>query len=122
MIKYGKVHYNSNMATCNQTYTHFIYTVCKCLASKREWNLSFYLDDDVFKCPCKNMESFGLSCEHIIALLTFLDVAELPNTLVADQWTKNTKEEICSTNVHLLKYWDSQNRQDIVLLCFDVCV
>lgn len=68
------------------------------------------------------MESFGLPCEHIIALLTFLDVAELPNTLVADQWTKNTKEEICSTNVHLLKYWDSQNRQDTVLLCFDICV
>ncbi|CAJ2657880.1 unnamed protein product [Trifolium pratense] len=43
---------------------------------------------------CKKMESFGLPCEHIIAVLVFLDVAELPNTLVAARWTKNAKDAI----------------------------
>ncbi|XP_058776060.1 protein FAR1-RELATED SEQUENCE 5-like [Vicia villosa] len=90
--------------TCHQTYTCIIYTVRKYQTSKREWNISFYLDDDMFKCSCKKMESFGLPCEHIIALLIFLDVVELPKTLVADRWTKNVKEEICRTNKHLPKY------------------
>ncbi|XP_058775084.1 protein FAR1-RELATED SEQUENCE 5-like [Vicia villosa] len=48
------------VATCHQTYTCIIYTVRKYQASKREWNISFYPDDDVFKCSCK-----------IIALLIF---------------------------------------------------
>ncbi|WJX67125.1 hypothetical protein P8452_51618 [Trifolium repens] len=81
----------------NQTYMCFVYRFCKYHASKQEWNISFYPDDDVFKCSCKKMESFGLPCEHIIALLVFLDIAELPNTLVVARWTKNAKEAICST-------------------------
>ena len=106
------------VTACNQTYTCFIYTVCKYQASKREWNISFYQDDDVFKCSCKKMESFGLPCEHIIALLVFLDVAELPKTLVAPRWTKNAKEAVCSTNKPLPKYWDSHKSARYSALLF----
>ncbi|CAK8574127.1 unnamed protein product [Lathyrus sativus] len=64
------------------------------------------------------MESFGLPCEHIIALLIFLDVTELPKTLVANRWTKNVKKEICSTNKHLPKYWDSYKASRYCALMF----
>jgi hypothetical protein len=102
----------------NQTYTCFIYRVCKYQASKQEWNVSFYPDDDVFKCSCKKMESFGLPCEHIIALLVFLDIAELPYTLVVARWTKNAKEAICSTNKNLPKNWDSHKSSRYSALMF----
>ncbi|KAK2441792.1 protein FAR1-RELATED SEQUENCE [Trifolium repens] len=102
----------------NQTYTCLIYRVCKYQASKQEWNVSFYPDDDVFKCSCKKMESFGLPCEHIIALLVFLDIAELPNTLVVARWTKNAKEAICSTNKNLPKNWDSHKSSRYSALMF----
>jgi hypothetical protein len=64
------------------------------------------------------MESFGLSCEHIIALLVFLDVAKLLKTLVAPRWTKNMNEAVCSTNKPFPKYWDSHKSSRYPALLF----
>ena len=38
------------------------------------------------------MESFGLPCIHIIAVLVHLDVDELPKSLVLDRWAKRAKQ------------------------------
>ena len=40
------------------------------------------------------MESFGLPCTHIIAVMVHLDVDELPKSLVLDRWSKRAKKSI----------------------------
>ena len=46
------------------------------------------------------MESFGLPCIHIIAVLVYLDVEELPESLVLERWTKRAKVGIESRIIH----------------------
>ena len=46
------------------------------------------------------MESFGLLCIHIIAVLVYLDVEELPESLMLQRWTKRAKVEIESRIIH----------------------
>lgn len=71
-----------------------IYTVSKYGKSNNVWNVKVNMEKIVFKCSCLRMESFGIPCEHIIAVLVYLDICELPKTLVLDRWTKNSKAAI----------------------------
>ena len=49
-----------------------------------------------FKCSCLRIESFGLPCVHIIAVLVHLDVDGLPKSLVLERWAKQAKQSIKS--------------------------
>ncbi|RYR26755.1 hypothetical protein Ahy_B02g061060 isoform A [Arachis hypogaea] len=37
------------------------------------------------------MDSFGIPCEHIVCVLVFLNILELPKSLVLTRWSKNAK-------------------------------
>lgn len=54
------------------------------------------------------MESIGLPCYHIVAVLVYLDFYELPKSVVLDRWTKTAKDGICATNDDGSGYWNSQ--------------
>jgi hypothetical protein len=38
------------------------------------------------------MESIGIPCDHIVCVMVYLNMVEIPSSLVLDRWTKNTKE------------------------------
>ncbi|KAJ1401862.1 hypothetical protein SESBI_28492 [Sesbania bispinosa] len=38
------------------------------------------------------MESIGIPCEHVLALLNYLEIKELLESLVLNRWTKNAKQ------------------------------
>ncbi|KAL4357720.1 hypothetical protein AHAS_Ahas09G0214900 [Arachis hypogaea] len=48
-----------------------------------------------FVCSCLRMESFGLPCVHILAVLVRLDFVSLPKNLVLPRWSKAAKEDLC---------------------------
>lgn len=90
-----------------QTCVSFIYMVSKYQLSNREWYVSFYPAGNTFKCSCKRMESYGLPCDHMLTVLVYLNIAELPDCMVLDRWTKKAKDAICGMSSQCSKYWDS---------------
>jgi hypothetical protein len=61
-----------------------------------------------FKCLCLRMESIGLPCHHIVCVLVYLDIDELPKCLVLPRWTKIAKDSINGSYPGGSLYWDSQ--------------
>ncbi|XP_072054719.1 protein FAR1-RELATED SEQUENCE 5-like [Arachis hypogaea] len=83
-----KVIYEEETSSCN------IYQVSKFYKPNMIWHVSFHGEQDEFKCSCMRMDSIGISCSHILAVLDFLDIAELPKSLVLRRWTRKAKEGI----------------------------
>lgn len=46
------------------------------------------------KCCCLRMESVGIPCDHILVVMLFLDMVEIPRCLVLDRWTKSAKDPV----------------------------
>ncbi|XP_057444493.1 protein FAR1-RELATED SEQUENCE 5-like [Lotus japonicus] len=79
-----------------ETSTCIIYFVSKYCMSGRKWTVSWWRSGMEFKCSCLRMESHGIPCDHILAMLTFLDLVEIPKSLVLNRWTKFAKESIAA--------------------------
>ena len=79
---------------CKQTATQHIYVVTRYPGSGREWHVSFHPSTCLFKCACQRMESMGLPCHHVLAVLIFLKLSELPDSLVLKRWTKFAKDGV----------------------------
>ncbi|XP_057419180.1 protein FAR1-RELATED SEQUENCE 5-like [Lotus japonicus] len=79
-----------------ETSTCMIYFVTKYCISGKKWTVSWWRSGMEFKCSCLRMESHGIPCDHILAVLTFLDLVEIPKSLVLDRWTKFAKESIAA--------------------------
>ncbi|XP_027348336.1 uncharacterized protein LOC113859867 [Abrus precatorius] len=62
------------------------------------------------------MESFSVSCDHILAVLSFLNIVELPKCLVLDRWTKNAMDSVQGTLNNQSNYWDSNSIPRLVVL------
>jgi len=63
--------------------------------------------NDEFKCTCLRMESIGIPCEHIVAVLVYLDFADFPKSLVQNRWSQFAKESIRGNYQDGSHYWDS---------------
>lgn len=61
-----------------------------------------------FRCSCQRMESIGLPCEHMVAVLVKLNFTDLPNCLVLPRWSRCAKDLIRDRHVDGSIYWDSQ--------------
>ncbi|XLT81610.1 hypothetical protein HN873_003363 [Arachis hypogaea] len=55
----------------------------------------------------KRMESLGIPCDHIVALLVYLDFMEIPTSLVLGRWSKNTWSKVRQYVKKGLFCWDS---------------
>ncbi|XP_057426373.1 protein FAR1-RELATED SEQUENCE 5-like [Lotus japonicus] len=75
-----------------ETSSSIIYFVSHFSLSSRKWVVSLCQTSAVFKCSCMRMESHGIPCDHILAVCRFLDLPEIPSTLIMGRWTKSTKE------------------------------
>nr|XP_025665199.1 protein FAR1-RELATED SEQUENCE 5-like [Arachis hypogaea] len=83
-----KVIYEKETSSCK------IYQVSKFYKPNMIWHVSFHEEQVEFKCSCMRMDSIGIPCSHILAVLGFLDIAELPKSLVLRRWTRKAKEGI----------------------------
>ncbi|KAJ1386927.1 Zinc finger, PMZ-type [Sesbania bispinosa] len=72
-----------------------------------ECRVSVYPSTKEFKCGCLKMESRGLPCEHIIAVLDHLGIDEILDTLVLKRWTKGAKDGICGEDGEIYETWDA---------------
>ncbi|KAK2383386.1 hypothetical protein QL285_070845 [Trifolium repens] len=55
------------------------------------------------------MESIGIPCDHIVCVMVYLNMVEIPSSLVLDRWTKNAKELSNYTRQGQPGGWDSMS-------------
>ncbi|XP_072058064.1 protein FAR1-RELATED SEQUENCE 5-like [Arachis hypogaea] len=82
------------VCSCTLTPSCEIYTLSKSGNPNKEWNVSHYQDRSIFKCSCFRMESLGIPCDHIVAVLVHLDAKEIPKSLLIDRWSKNARLKV----------------------------
>ncbi|KAL4314655.1 hypothetical protein AHAS_Ahas15G0106800 [Arachis hypogaea] len=70
-----------------------IYVIQKYQKPQMWWDVYHLAADNSFKCSCLRMESFGLPCVHILAVLVRLDMELLPKSLVLMRWSKWAKDD-----------------------------
>ncbi|XP_057432354.1 protein FAR1-RELATED SEQUENCE 5-like [Lotus japonicus] len=90
-----------------ETSSQYIFLVSKYRGSGREWHVSFQPSAFFFQCACKKMESMGLPCHHVLAVLVYLDVCELPKCLVLPRWTFFAKDDVDKNAMLGTKHLDS---------------
>ncbi|XLT57603.1 hypothetical protein HN873_050207 [Arachis hypogaea] len=76
---------------CNENAEGEVYVVQKYRRPEKKWEVSRQHVGNKFSCTCLRMESFGLPCVHILAVLVRLDYTIIPNTLVLRRWSKTAK-------------------------------
>ncbi|XP_057740377.1 protein FAR1-RELATED SEQUENCE 7-like [Arachis stenosperma] len=74
------------------------YVTQKYRRPERRWNVTHHGMPDTFVCTCLRMESFGLPCVHILAVLVRLDIGSLSKSLVLQRWSKAAKVEMSGVN------------------------
>ncbi|XP_020971660.1 protein FAR1-RELATED SEQUENCE 5-like isoform X1 [Arachis ipaensis] len=72
-----------------------VYVTQKHRRPDSRWNVVHMRRKEEFVCNCLRMESFGLPCVHILAVLVRLDFDSLPKNLVLPRWSKAAKEDLC---------------------------
>jgi hypothetical protein len=81
-----------------QAVSQYFYTVMKYPKEHVEWQVSFCPSNLQFKCSCERLESLGIVCEHVVAVLVYLNIVTLPECLVINRWTKHAKDAIAVCN------------------------
>lgn len=81
-------------STCNIVATKkhgdlFTYTVTRSQKEGMAWEVSYCATDLHFKCSCQRMESLGISCDHLVRVIQFLNIVVLPDCLILPRWTKS---------------------------------
>ncbi|KAL2976479.1 hypothetical protein AAZX31_13G011300 [Glycine max] len=92
---------------CKEMATFSIFTVVK-YCSGSVWRVSYCPSTVEFTCTCMRMQSIGLPCDHILAVLVSLNFMELPSSLVLNRWSKLATEQIKDKYSDSAMYWDSQ--------------
>ncbi|XP_057418072.1 protein FAR1-RELATED SEQUENCE 5-like [Lotus japonicus] len=106
------------------TATFKIFTVSKFRTPSKEWHVSFYPPTPMLKCSCQRMESIGLPCEHIIAVMVILGMHEIPPSLVLHRWTKRARDVIECYAADVSGNWGSVNMAHHAVLlngCREMC-
>ncbi|XP_057739781.1 protein FAR1-RELATED SEQUENCE 5-like [Arachis stenosperma] len=71
--------------SCTYTPTFEIYTLSYSRSLHKEWRTSHYPNEEIYKCSCMRLESLGIPCDHVVAVLVHLDAIELPKSLILDR-------------------------------------
>ncbi|KAK2429541.1 protein FAR1-RELATED SEQUENCE [Trifolium repens] len=88
--------------------TGYIFNVSKYCGDGSVWYVTYCEEPIDFKCCCLRMESIGFPCDHILAVMLYLDFDELPSCLVLPRWSKFAKDSIREKYGSGSLYWDSQ--------------
>ncbi|KAJ1419551.1 Zinc finger, PMZ-type [Sesbania bispinosa] len=96
-----------------------VYIVEKRLSDVHVWHVSWVSSNSVVKCTCQRMESIGIPCEHIISILHYLEIPQLPDSVVLTRWTKYAKQCVRGNNGEGSGMSDTMWRNVMVGLLFD---
>ncbi|KAG4933896.1 hypothetical protein JHK87_047898 [Glycine soja] len=91
---------------CKEMMMFSVYTVVK-YCSGSVWRVSYCPSTVHFSCCCMRMQSIGLPCDHILAILVCLNFMELPSSLVLNRWSKSATKDIKEKYPDSSMYWDS---------------
>ncbi|KAJ1386863.1 Zinc finger, PMZ-type [Sesbania bispinosa] len=69
---------NLKVVGSKQCLSSTIYSVRKHILADEEWLVMFDPRSCDLKCSCRRMESYGIPCDHIVAVMVYLDIKELP--------------------------------------------
>nr|KYP34832.1 Protein FAR1-RELATED SEQUENCE 5 [Cajanus cajan] len=111
-----------SVVDCQETTMFSIYVVQKYLVIGKEWRVSFFPSTSELKCSCLKMESLGIPCDHIVGVMKYLHMTEMPKSLVLDRWAKNTKGSlvtlcgVCKAAGHCLRSCPAQMNKDNMAL------
>ncbi|XLT47493.1 hypothetical protein HN873_040097 [Arachis hypogaea] len=111
--------------SCTLTPSCEIYTLSRSGNPNKEWNVSQYRDRSIFKCSCFRMESLGIPCDHIVAVLVHLDAEEIPKSLLIDRWSKNVRSKVWEFMENGPFCWESMRtcrNWTINDMCREICV
>ncbi|XP_028206367.1 protein FAR1-RELATED SEQUENCE 9-like [Glycine soja] len=92
---------------CKEMVTFSVYTVVK-YCSGSVWRVSYCPSTVDFTCTCMRMQSIGLPCDHILAMLVSLNFMKLPSSLVLNKWSKVATKQMKDKYPNSTMYWDSQ--------------
>jgi hypothetical protein len=79
-----------------QAVSYYFFTVIRYPKQNVEWQVSFCPSSLQFKCSCERLESLGIVCEHVVAVLVYLNIVKLPGCLVIKRWMKNAKDGLAA--------------------------
>jgi len=91
---------------CKEMVMFLVYMILK-YCSGRVWRVSYCPSTVHFSCCCMRMQSIGLPCDYILAVLVCLNFTELPSSLVLNRWSKSATEGIKEKYPDSSMYWDS---------------
>ncbi|XP_057418229.1 protein FAR1-RELATED SEQUENCE 5-like [Lotus japonicus] len=103
---------------------HKRYQVVQYRRESKAWNVYYDPSTVDFKCSCEKMETYGLPCEHILGVLVFLHISELPNCLVSKRWSKGAKDCYNGEAMEGSIFWESDVIARYVCLvesCRELC-
>ncbi|KAF7144860.1 hypothetical protein RHSIM_Rhsim04G0115100 [Rhododendron simsii] len=112
---------------------HYVYKLEQ-YATENKWRVEFHPFDVSIKCPCMKLESFGIPCCHIIAVMKFQQLVSIPTSCVVQRWTRSarssspqpglakipnlltqtTRYGILSSSFNLLSYYASHTDKDFM--------
>ncbi|XP_039690635.1 protein FAR1-RELATED SEQUENCE 5-like [Medicago truncatula] len=81
---------------CNGSIFHYI--VFKYPRDDIHWTVSYCQERLTFECFCKRLETYGVPCEHIVAVLVKMNIRKLPESVVLERWTRRAKDVINAEN------------------------
>ncbi|RYR19599.1 hypothetical protein Ahy_B03g064431 [Arachis hypogaea] len=82
-----------NIIGCNHTSNGDVFIVEKYRKSGLTWQVLYDGQGQKFGCSCMRMESFGLPCIHILAVVVRLNLCAISDSLVLKRWSKTAKSE-----------------------------
>ncbi|RYR04271.1 hypothetical protein Ahy_B06g083928 [Arachis hypogaea] len=82
-----------NINGCNHTSNGDVFLVEKYRKSGLNWQVLYDGQGQKFGCSCMRMESFGLPCIHILAVVVRLNLCAILDSLVLKRWSKIAKSE-----------------------------
>ncbi|XP_015962333.1 protein FAR1-RELATED SEQUENCE 9-like [Arachis duranensis] len=76
--------------------SYFIHTVSRYGTPGKDWHVVATSEMSEVRCTCMKIECFWVPCDHIIVVLVFNNVHEIPRSLILPRWTKDEKVVGCS--------------------------
>ncbi|RYR46764.1 hypothetical protein Ahy_A07g032573 [Arachis hypogaea] len=80
--------------TCTCTPSCEVYIVSRSGKPHKEWQVFHCHGSSIFKCSCLRIESLGISCDHIVAVLVHIELTNIPNSLILHRWSKKARPKV----------------------------
>lgn len=63
-----------------------------------EWVVEFCKENLQFDCSCKRFQTLGIACKHLLSVLIYMNIVDIPASLLLKRWNKSAKDEVNACN------------------------